>query len=382
MATCEDGRVTTDQVAAFGAAAGLPCDLVLPVDPRHPACHPGYQLGIRSEAGCVVEVDLRIGLMHRSAEKLFESRDVRQAMLLANRHDWLSSFTSEMTVALAAEELLGIAPPERATWIRLLLTEVERISAVVPFLAPVGGSSRPSIDQARANLIAVQESITGARMHPGFARVGGVAAWIVDEDRALLRTTLEEISVALPAWQEAIEEQTASLSGLAVLTSQQAIDFGVGGPVGRASGVLTDLRRDAPYLFYGDLRDLLDHSVRTGGDAQTRYLALLDELPVSVQLAKAALDRLDDLVEGPVDVPLPKVVRLPEAMAYTAVEGPLGISGVLLAGAGDKFPLRLKVRSASLATLQAMEVALVGTPMDQLAAAVMSFPVVMGDADR
>lgn len=374
--------MATDQLLAFGAAARLPCDAVIDVDPRHPASHPGFQLQVSVDSGIITHADPRIGLMHRSAEKLFESRDLRQAMLLADRHDWLSSFTSEVTVALAAEDLLGIVPPERATWIRTLLLEVERITALLPFLAPVAGAARSSMEQVRERLVAVQESITGLRMHPGFARLGGVAAWLDDDARQQLREQLASIDEAWSLWDESIHAHASDVSGLAVLTLDQVADLGVLGPVGRASGLDTDLRRDAAYLAYDELTSLIDAPVRTDGDAGARTLALLDQIPVAQRLAHRALDVLDAQGEGPVDVPLPKVVRLPEGMAYAAVEGPLGVSGALLAGDGDKFPLRLKIRSASFATLQALGPALVGTPVDRLAVALMSFPVVMGDADR
>ncbi len=372
----------TDHLLAIGTAAGLPCDDVLTVDPRHPCTNPGFQLRITVDDDVVVAADPQVGLMHRSAEKLFESRDLRQAMLLANRHDWLSPFHSETVTALAAEDALGIVPPERATWIRTLLAELERITATLPFLAVVAGPARPSMDDARARLVTVMESMTGARMHPGFARVGGVAAWLDDADRRDAHEALREIGGEIARWQDAVAQHTQDLAGIAVLGRDDAVAYGLGGGVGRASGVDLDLRRDDPYLAYGDLRELIAVPVRTGGDARDRYAVLVEQLPVSIALAEAALDRLHALGEGPVDVPLPKVVRLPEGTTYAAVEGPLGISGVLLVGAGDKHPWRMKVRSASFATMQAMPAALVGTPMTRLADAVMSMPVILGDVDR
>lgn len=381
-ALCQDGRVPTDVLLAIGSAAGLPCDEVLEIDPRHPSLHPGFQLHVTRDQGLVVSADPRPGLMHRSAEKLFESRDLRQAMLLADRHDWLSPFTSEMVAALAIEEALGLLPPERATWIRLLMAEVERISATLPFLAVVAGPARRDVEETRARIIQVLESITGARMHPGFARIGGVAAWIDDVDRAALREVLDGIGMAHASWTEAVTSTVSNLQGLAVLTRDAAIGFGLGGPVGRASGVDLDLRRSDPYLTYAEVADLIEVPLRTEGDAAARALVMLAQIPVSRRLALATLDRLDALGAGPVDVPLPKVVRLPEGITYRAVEGPLGISGVLLVGAGDKYPWRMKIRSASFATMQAMSVGLVGTPMDRLPDAVMSWPIVLGDVDR
>lgn len=371
--------MTTDLLLAFGAAAGLDCDDVIPVDPHHPMSHPGFQLQVSVEDGVITAADPRIGLMHRSAEKLFESRDVRQAMLLANRHDWYSPFTSEMTVALAAEEMLGIIPPERATWTRMLLAEIERIHALLPFLAPAAGAVRGEIEGGREQLTRTLDSVYGVRMHPGFARIGGVASPIADEDLAHMRVISADVATRIDRWRAALAEQAA---GLAVITLEQATGLGLMGPVGRASGLDTDLRRDDPYLAYADLADVLAVPLHTDGDGSARYRAMVDQIELSARLVTTCLDRVESLGDGPVNVPLPKVVRLPEAVAYVAVEGPLGASGVLLAGAGDKFPLRLKIRSASFATMQAMGPALVGTPLERLGEAVMSFPVVMGDTDR
>lgn len=371
-----------DVVLAVGTVAGLPCDAVVPLDPRHPAAHPGFQLHVTLDADRITRADSRIGFMHRSAEKLFESRDLRQAMLLANRHDWLSPFMSETVTALAAEDALGIAPPERATWTRLLLLEIERVSASLAFLAVVAGDQRAGMEQARERITRVLESITGARMHPGFARIGGVAAAIDDDDRQALTDLLASLTASAPAWSDAVEERTSHLSGLACISREQAHDLALTGPVGRASGLDVDLRRDDPYLAYGELGEHLHIPVRTEGDARARYLVLMDQIPVSLDLVQRALARLEDLGEGPIDVALPKVVRLPEGMTYAAVEGPLGVAGVLLVGAGDKYPWRMKVRAASFATMQALGPALIGTHIDDIADAVMSLPMVMGDVDR
>lgn len=371
-----------EQLLAVGTAALLPCDGAVDVDPRHPAMHPGFQLHVSIEDGAVVAADVRVGLMHRSAEKLFESRDLRQAMLLADRHDWLSSFSSEVSVALAAETALGITPPERATWTRMLLLEIERVAALLPFLAPVAGPARAEAERLREQLVTALEAVTGSRMHPAFTRIGGVAAAVDMADRQRIRTTLDVVESALPAIMEGVEAETADLTGLAPLTTKAALEYGLGGPVGRASGVDRDLRRDEPYLLYDELAELVQVPVRSGGDARARYAAMLDQIPLAVRLAGASLDRLDSLGDGPIDVPLPKVVRLPEGMTYTAVEGPIGVAGCLLVGAGDKYPWRMKIRSASFATMSAMGTALVGVPMGSLGDAVMSFPVVMGDVDR
>jgi NADH-quinone oxidoreductase subunit D len=303
-------------------------------------------------------------------------------MALADRHDWLSAFSSEVGVALTLEAALGITPPERATWIRTLLAEANRISASLAFLAPVAGPARRELEAIRERLTIIQEQITGGRVHPGFARIGGVAA-LVDADSledytevlATLRATHRRIV-------DAIAEYTDPLAGVAALSREAAVQMGTSGVVARASGLDIDLRRDDPYLAYGQLADHLVVIGRVAGDLPARYALLVDQLPVSCALMAACIDEVRRLGPGPFDVTLPKVVRLPEGTYYAWIEGPLGISGCLVVGTGEKTPWRMKIRSASFATMQAMGPALVGTRYGQLADAVMSFPVVIGDVDR
>lgn len=370
------------RVLGIGAAALVGCDDELVLPEHHPLANPGFRLSVSLDDGVVTTADPQIGFMHRSAEKLFESRDLRQAMALADRHDWLSAISSEINVALACEDALGITPPERATWIRTLLAEVNRISVSLAFLSPVAGTARADAEAIRERISALSERITGARVHPGFARIGGVAAPIDGDSLDQTSSVMDGLGRLLPLLRETVATYSEALAGIAVLTRDEAISYAVLGPVGRASGLDRDLRRDEPYLAYAELSDVLEVCTATDGDARARYAVLVDQLPVSVALVEACVDRLRSLGDGPVDVALPKVVRLPEGTTYTCIEGPIGVAGCLLVGAGDKYPWRMKIRSASFATLQAMGAALPGTPEPLLADAVMSFPAVLGDADR
>lgn len=376
--------MTTETLFGIGTAVLLPCDEELPLAPMHPAATPGFQLRVQCDDGgdVVVHADPLPGLMHRSAEKLFESRDLRQAMALADRHDWLSAFSSEVGVALTLEAALGITPPERATWIRTLLAEVNRVSATLAFLAPVAGTAQADAEALRERLTDLQEAATGGRVHPGFARIGGVAAPLSAGTLGRVDDVIDQVRAAMPALTDAVSAYGDSVAGLAILSRDDAVAFGTGGIVGRASGLDLDLRRDDPYLAYGELADALEIVTHSDGDARARYDVLVRQVPVSLAIIAACADEVRRLGDGPVDVPLPKVVRLPEGTSYAWIEGPLGISGCLVVGSGEKTPWRMKIRSASFATMQAMGAALVGTPRARLAEAVMSFPLVIGDVDR
>lgn len=374
--------MATDLLLGIGTAGFLPCDDRLPLLEHHPAANPGFQLAVTVDDGIVTSADARIGLMHRSAEKLFESRDLRQAMALADRHDWLSAFSSEVGVALTLEAALGITPPERATWIRTLLAEANRISASLAFLAPVAGTVRAELEALRERFTSLQEQVTGGRVHPGYARIGGVAAPIDDDSLDDYLDALAILGALQSRVADAVQGYAEPLTGVASLSRDAAIDLGTSGIVARASGFDMDLRRDDPYLSYAQLADHLTVVTRDAGDVPARYAVLVDQLPVSAALMSACIDELRRPGPGPVEVTLPKVVRLPEGTFYSSIEGPLGISGCLVVGTGEKIPWRMKIRSASFATMQAMGPCLVGTRYEQLTDAVMSFPMVIGDVDR
>lgn len=373
-----------DLLFGVGVAAHLDCDRVLALRPFHPTGHAGFQLQVRVDDGVVVSADPRMGLMHRGAEKLFEARDYRQLMMLANRHDWLSAFSSELAVALTLEDATGITPPERATWTRTLLAEANRVAASLAFLGSVirDTAHRDVALGARERLVAAQEYVTGGRVHPMFARIGGVATPLDAVSLDRYTAIVADLGSAHALIEDAVLDYSTGLAGLATLSRPSAIAFGTSGVVARAGGLDIDLRRDDAYLAYGELTDELSVPLRTTGDATARYALLLEQVPTSLRLMSACIDRLRSLGDGPVNVLLPKTVRVPEGVTHGWIEGPLGVTGCLLASVGEKTPWRLKIRSASFANAQALTTALVGTRVDDLADAVMSFFFVVGDVDR
>jgi len=374
--------VTSRKVlVALGAARHLDADLILDLGDLHPAQHGALQLALDLEGDVITGADARVGLLHRSAEKLFEARDYRQILMLANRHDWLSAFSSELGVALTIEAAMGIIPPERATWARTLLAEVNRVTASLLLIGAAVPQASPSL-AVREELQELQERATGGRVHPMITRIGGLAHplapdWLDDLERVLAGLTDQ-----LPAVRKSVTTAMQAHTGVAELTTADALSIGVSGPVARASGVDLDLRRDAQLLSYPELASLIDVPIATAGDIPARYQVLLAQIAVSVALACAAAARLRELGEGPVNVPLPKVVRVPESTSYGEFEGPLGRSGYLLSSVGEKTPWRLKLRTPSFANVQALARALPGTPLAALAPAVTSFFFVVGDIDR
>jgi NADH-quinone oxidoreductase subunit D len=362
-------------------------DVVLTLGPQHPSTHGALQVRLEVDGDVIRTAEPLIGYLHRGAEKLFEVRDYRQIMVLANRHDWLSAFANELGVALAVERLMGLEVPERATWLRTALAELNRVLNHLMFVGsyPVElGSVSPVVTamRERETIQAVMEEASGGRMHFMFNRVGGLKEEVPAGWTTRARAAIDAVRYRLPDLDHLIrsnETFLARTAGIGVLTAEQAAGYGASGPVARASGLDFDLRRDEPYLAYGELS--VPVVTRTTGDCQARFECLLDQIYVSLDLAQACLDRVDQLT-GPVNVRLPKVVRAPEGHTYAWTESPLGLNGYYLVSRGEKTPWRLKLRTASYANVQTLSTLLPGQRVADLVAILGSLFFVVGDIDK
>jgi NADH-quinone oxidoreductase subunit D len=391
---------------AGGASASGDGDLLINLGSGHPSGHGLLRLRLTLEGDRIVTADPVIGYVHRGAEKLFEARDYRQIIVLANRHDWLGAFASELGVVLAAERLAGIEVPPRGVWARTLLAELNRILSHLAFLGSyppeaadggaggAAGAGAAGAEAAEAGAVAaearellqsIMEEISGGRMHYMFNRVGGLkeelpAGWVgrVGAAAARVRADLPRIG-AIVQGSERFHSRTR---GVGVLTGEQVRQFGVSGPAARASGVDFDLRRDEPYLAYDELAGPLRVVTRDEGDCLARFECLLDQVAVSLDLVDACASRLASLPPGPLSARIPKVLKIPEGHTYAWTEGPLGLNGYYLVSRGGKTPWRLKVRSASFSNVQVLGELLPGHRVADLSPILGSMFFVVGDMDR
>ncbi|MCX4804845.1 NADH-quinone oxidoreductase subunit D [Streptomyces sp. NPDC058682] len=379
----------TETTVGIGGAAES-TDMVLNIGPQHPSTHGVLRLRLVLDGERIVSAEPVVGYMHRGAEKLFEARDYRQIVMLANRHDWLSAFSNELGVVMAVERMLGMEVPERAVWMRTLLAELNRVLNHLMFLGSYPlelGGITPIFHafREREELQAVMEEISGGRMHYMFNRVGGLkedlpAGWL---GRA--RAAIADVRTRMDVYDKLVhgnEIFRARTRGVGVLSAEAVHAYGVSGPIARASGVDFDLRRDEPYLAYGELQDVLKVVTRTEGDCLARFECLLDQTHNALDLAVACLDRMDDLPPGPINQRLPKVLKAPEGHTYAWTENPLGINGYYLVSKGEKTPYRLKLRSASYNNIQVLAVLLPGQLVADMVAILGSLFFVVGDIDK
>src|SRR3954462_4250714 len=376
-----------------GTGAGLDtADMVLNIGPQHPSTHGVLRLGLTLDGERVIQAQPIVGYMHRGAEKLFEVRDYRQIIMLANRHDWLSAFANELGVVLAVERMLGMEVPVRAVWARTLLAELNRVLNHLMFLGsyPLEVGAITPVFYAfreREAIQAVMEEVSGGRMHYMFNRVGGLkedlpAGW---PDRArdaidLVRRRVRDDIDALVRGNEIFRARTR---GVGVLDRDRAEQYGVSGPIARACGLDFDLRRDEPYLAYGEVpADVLRVVVRNDGDCLARFECLLDQVYVSLDIAEHCVDVLADLPTGPINVRLPKVVKAPEGATYARTGNPLGINGYFLVSRGERTPWGMKLRTASFNNVQVLAELLPGTLVADMVAILGSMFFVVGDIDK
>jgi NADH-quinone oxidoreductase subunit D len=366
-------------------------DMILNIGPQHPATHGVLRLALTLDGERIVRADPIVGYMHRGAEKLFEARDYRQIIVLANRHDWLSAFSNELGVVLAVERMLGMEVPIRAVWLRTLLAELNRVLNHLMFLGsyPIELGAITPIFYAfreREVLQAVMEEVSGGRMHYMFNRVGGLkedvpAGWAARcrEAIATVRTRVRRDIDTLVRGNEIFRARTR---GVGVLPAALVEQYGVSGPIARASGVDFDLRRDEPYLAYGEIpSDVLRVVLRSEGDSLARFECLLDQVYVSLDVAEHCLDVLMSL-SGPVNQRLPKVVKAPEGETYAWTENPLGLNGYFLVSRGERTPWRMKLRTASFNNIQVLAELLPGQLVADMVAILGSMFFVVGDIDK
>lgn len=373
-------------------------DMTLNIGPQHPSTHGVLRLVARVDGERAYDISPVIGYMHRGYEKLSEVRTYPQITTLVNRIDWVSGYANEVPFIVAAEKLMELEVPERAQYIRLILTEMARISSHLVFMASYPlelGAATPLFFalRERERVLDLLESVTGGRFHPNFNRIGGVKPaygsgsntrkQIQDLPAGFLAETRDAMDKVLGVCDE-IEDLVAGneiilarTKGIGVLPAEVAASFGVSGPNLRASGVEFDLRKVEHYLPY----DRFDFDVPTGrdGDCWDRWHVRLEEIRQSVHIIQQAIDTIPS---GPLQAKVPKVIKVPKGETYVRAENPKGEMGYYLISDGGQGPYRLKIRSASFSNISILPWILEGVLVPDIIAIMGSLDFVLGDVDR
>ena len=378
--------------------------------PQHPAAHGVLRLVLEMDGEVVERADPHIGLLHRGTEKLIEYRTYMQAIPYFDRLDYVSPMCQEHAFALAIEKLLGIEPPERGKWIRVMFSEITRILnhllAVTAMALDIGAQTASLWGyEEREKLMEFYEAASGARMHANYFRPGGVARdlpaglteRIVDWSRSFPRFVddLEKLLTENRIWKQ-------RTVGIAPFTAEQALGWGWSGPNLRACGVPWDLRRSQPYDTYDEVEFKV--AVGAAGDCYDRYLVRIAEMRESVGIIRQAAGALRP---GPVKVQDTKIAppsrqdmkrsmealihhfklysegyHVPPGATYSAVESPKGEFGVYLVADGTNRPYRCKIRPTGFANLQAFDELTRRHLLADAVATIGSLDLVFGEIDR
>ncbi len=362
--------------------------VVVNLGPQHPSTHGVFRMVVTLDGETILALKPVMGYLHRNHEKIGERNTFLQNMPFTDRLDYFSSMSNNFGYALAVEKLMGIKPPERAEYLRVIMAEFTRIcnhlAAIGFFLNDLGAYFTPVLYalEERELILDIFEAVSGSRMMCNYFRFGGVARdlpeGVYEKMRKLVYDRLPRKIDELDQYLTNNEIVRARGEGVGVLTPQQAIALSAAGPLLRASGVPYDLRRADPYSIYD--RFDFDVAVRYHGDIYDRYLIRIDEMRQSVRILQQAVR---DLPEGPIQEGKPQYqVRVPPGESYGRVEGPKGELGYYIVSTGKANPWRYHVRAPSFINLTALETMSIGNKVADVVAILGSIDIVLGETDR
>ena len=386
--------------------------MIINMGPQHPSTHGVLRLMLELQGEKVLRCKPIIGYLHTGMEKQGEELTYMQGGTNVTRMDYASPLNNELVFSLAVEKLLGIDGdiPERATWMRMLLSELNRMSSHLLFMATNGmdmGAVSMMIYgwREREEVLRFFQKVTGLRMNHNFIRHGGLAADLPagwrDDVLAILEglpARLAEYDVLMtnqPIWRE-------RLQGVGVITAEEAVALGTSGPILRSAGIAWDLRRDLPYLKYDEVE--FDVIVGSYGDAFDRYAIRVNEIRESMKIVYQILDKMpsgDYRIQDKKVTPPPRAridesmealihhfkiftegFKVPEGEVYVAIESPRGEIGCYIASDGSPTPYRMHVRAPSFVNVQALPHMMRGGMVADAVAVISSIDPVLGEVDR
>ncbi len=414
----EVGSVLRMSEAEAAKLGQIPADadedqtMIINMGPQHPSTHGVLRLMLELQGEKVLRCKPIIGYLHTGMEKTGEELTYMQGGTNVTRMDYLSPLNNELVFSMAVEKLLGIENdiPERAVWMRMLLSELNRMSSHLLFLA-TNGMDLGAVSmmlygwREREEVLRFFQKVTGLRMNHNFIRPGGVAAdlpagWRDDvlEILEMLPIRLAEYDILMtdqPIWRE-------RLQGVGVITADEALALGTSGPILRSTGVAWDLRRDQPYLHYDKVE--FDVIVGSYGDAFDRYAIRINEIRESIRIVHQVLDAMplgDYRIQNKKVTPPPRAridesmealihhfkiftegFKVPEGEVYSAIESPRGEIGCYIVSDGGSKPYRIHMRAPSFVNIQALPHMMRGGLVADAVAVISSIDPVLGEVDR
>jgi len=360
-------------------------ELIINMGPQHPATHGVLRVILKLDGEKVLGTECVIGYLHRGVEKIAENRTYTMFNPYVDRMDYVAAVSNGLGYCLAVEKLLNVEAPPRANYIRVILTELNRLASHQLWLGTHAldiGAMTPLFYtfRDREEILKIFEKYCGARLTTHAFRIGGCQY----ETYAGFEKEVTNYVKYLPA---KIDEYEALLTtnriwlertkNIGILTGKDAIALGVTGPVLRASGVKWDLRKAQPYSGYNNF----DFEIPVGenGDTFDRYMVRIKEMHQSLRIVEQAVNGIP---EGPIMAKVPKVIKPPVGEIYQSIEAPKGELGYFIVSDGSTQPYRVRVRPPSFVNLQALDVMVRGMLVADVVAVIGTIDIVLGEVDR
>lgn len=384
--------------------------MIINMGPAHPSTHGVLRLMLELDGEFVLRTKTVIGYLHTGMEKTGETLSYVQGATNVTRMDYLSPVINELSYSMTVEKLLGVEVPERATWIRMLMSELNRVSSHLVWMATNGmdlGSTSMMIYGLRERelILAFFEKSAGLRLNLNYVRPGGVAADLPDgwqDDVEVICNTIDERTYEYDQLLTGQPIFRNRLVGVGSITAEEALALGLTGPLLRSTGVPWDLRRTMPYLAYDQVD--FDVIVGTYGDNFDRYAIRLNEIRESIRIVRQCVEKMpkgDYRSQDPKVTPPPRArigesmealihhfklftegFHVPAGEVYSAVESPRGELGCYMVADGGPKPYRLHVRAPSFTNLQAIPLLMRGGSMSDAITMISTVDPVLGEVDR
>jgi NADH-quinone oxidoreductase subunit D len=384
--------------------------MVLNMGPQHPSTHGVLRIILELDGETVVKAIPDIGYLHTGIEKTMESKTYAQVIPLTDRMDYVASLSNNLAYLLSVEKLLDIQAPPKAQYMRVLLTELTRLSSHLVWV----GSHAHDIGamtvllysfREREKLLDIFELCSGQRMMTSYFRIGGLAQDIPEGFETRVKEVVDTFPAKIDEYEKLLTKNRIWINrtkGVGVISAKDAIDWGVSGPILRASGVKWDIRKSNPYSGYEKFD--FDIPTRTNGDVYDRYLVRVEEMRQSLRIVRHALDgmpegdfvaRIPGVVLPPKEQVVSNIESLiyhfklvvegfcpPKGEVYHSIESPKGEIGYYIVSDGTQKPYRVKVRPPCFVNLSALPKMIEGRLIADVVAVIGSIDIVLGEIDR
>jgi NADH-quinone oxidoreductase subunit D len=360
-------------------------ELVINMGPQHPATHGVLRVILRLDGEKVMGLECVIGYLHRGVEKIAEHRTYTMFNPYVDRMDYVAAVSNGLGYCEAVEKLLNIEAPPRANYIRVILTELNRLASHQLWLGTHAldiGAMTPLFYtfRDREEILKIFEKYCGARLTTHAFRIGGCLYETYEGFEKDVKKFLTFVAPKIDEYEELLTTNriwVERTKNVGTISAKDCIALGVTGPVLRASGVKWDLRKAQPYANYKQF----DFDIPTGqnGDTYDRYLVRMAEMRQSLRIIQQAVDGIP---EGPIMAKVSKVIKPPVGEIYHSIEAPKGELGYYIVSDGSTQPYRIRVRPPSFVNLQALDLMCRGQLVADVIAVIGTLDIVLGEVDR